>query len=539
MANNFEALIKAVLDTKGIDNQITNEINNRRVNLNNIHINSANLIQQIQNELNNHNFVINVNSSNIQNVIQQIGNVGQNAGQQFSHQFDVGMSEITTKINNARSSIQHMKQTLASMKLDRSSIDVVTQDLEHMNIAIERITTQIDENTLTIRINGIDEMGRAVTIVKEFDNESGRIRNVGRTISQEFDTGERAVREFAETLERANTALTNGSMTSAIDKVTSQYRNLFASGQESNELHAQLVIINNDLRLLNTLRSQMADPNATNQQLVESYRQFEEVLARVKNNISSATSASRTMASTLQIATLDNKMDSWLEKNTRATKTFGDEINRLRNRLVELQQSGNATTGQLKLIENEFNSIKLAAEAAGQTGQSFGTIFKRAFQRVSNYITSAWIIYKMIDSLRQMYNNVVNIDTAMTGLRRVTNLSANEYSNLFDKMTKSAQNYGATLKDIIDGTTTWVKLGFDTDIAEKLSEVTAMYQHVTDLDVGTATKNLVTAYKGFQKDLDAQYDTADKAITYIADIYDKLGGKLAHKELYRLKAWES
>ena len=82
-------------------------------------------------------------------------------------------------------------------------------------------------------------------------------------------------------------------------------------------------------------------------------------------------------------------------------------------------------------------------------------------------------------------------------------------------------------------------MGFDTDIAEKLSEVTAMYQHVTDLDVGTATKNLVTAYKGFQKDLDAQYDTADKAITYIADIYDKLGGKLAHKELYRLKAWES
>ena len=539
MANNFEALIKAVLDTKGIDNQITNEINNRRVNLNNIHINSANLIQQIQNELNNHNFVINVNSSNIQNVIQQIGNVGQNAGQQFSHQFDVGMSEITTKINNARSSIQHMKQTLASMKLDRSSIDVVTQDLEHMNIAIERITTQINDDTLTIRVNGIDEMGRAVTIVKQFDNESGRIRNVGRTISQEFDTGAQAAREFADTLERANAALQDNSMASSIDRLTSQYRNLFASGQENNELHAQLTIINNDLQLLNTLRSQMANPNISEQELVETYSKFEEVLTRVRNNISSATSASRTMASTLQIATLDNKMDSWLEKNTRAANTFGQEIDRLRARLSELQQSGNVTVGQLKLIENEFNHIKLAAERAGQTGQSIGTIFKRAFQRVSNYITSAWIIYKMIDSLRQMYNNVVNIDTSMTGLRRVTNLSANEYTDLFDKMTDSAQKYGSTLNDIINGTTTWVKLGFDTDTSEKLSEVTAMYQHVTDLDVETATKNLVTAYKGFQKDLDAQYDTADKAITYIADIYDKLGGKLAHKELYRLKAWES
>ena len=523
----FQANIRAVLDTSGIERQITNEINNRRVNFSNITVNTANLVQQIQNELNNHNFVLNINGANIQSLIQNMGTVGQNAGQQFAHQFNVGMAELTTEANNADNTIRHMQQTLANMKLDRSSIDIVTQDLEHMNIAIERITTQINNNALTIRVNGIDEMGRAVTIVKQFDYESGRVRNVGKTISQEFDTGERAAREFANTLERANTALNNGSMTSAIDRLTSQFHNLLSSGQEHNEIHAQLTIINNDLQLLNTLRSQMADPNISDQALVETYQQFEQVLARVKNNINSATSASRVLASSLQIATLDNKMDSWLDRNTRATKNFGSQIQDLRTRLMQLQQSGNATVSQLKIIENEFNQIKIAAERAGQTGQSFATIFTRAFQRVSNYISSAYIIYQGINSIRQMYKNVLDIDTSLTGLYRVTNLSAQEYSALYKNMTDSAQEYGATLNDIIDGTTTWVKLGFEANVSERLSEITAMYQHVTDLDVETATKNLVTAYKGFQSVLDAEFDTADKAIERIADIYDKLGNEYA------------
>lgn len=523
----FQANIRAVLDTSGIERQITNEINNRRVNFSNITVNTANLVQQIQNELNNHNFVLNINGANIQSLIQNMGTVGQNAGQQFAHQFNVGMAELTTEANNANNTIRHMQQTLANMKLDRSSIDIVTQDLEHMNIAIERITTQINNNALTIRVNGIDEMGRAVTIVKQFDYESGRVRNVGKTISQEFDAGERAAREFANTLERANTALNNGSMTSAIDRLTSQFHNLLSSGQEHNEIHAQLTIINNDLQLLNTLRSRMADPNISDQAMVETYQQFEQVLARVRNNINSATSASRVLASSLQIATLDNKMDSWLDRNTRATKNFGSQIQDLRTRLMQLQQSGNATVSQLKIIENEFNQIKIAAERTGQTGQSFATIFTRAFQRVSNYISSAYIIYQGINSIRQMYKNVLDIDTSLTGLYRVTNLSAQEYSALYKNMTDSAQEYGATLNDIIDGTTTWVKLGFEANVSERLSEITAMYQHVTDLDVETATKNLVTAYKGFQSVLDAEFDTADKAIERIADIYDKLGNEYA------------
>ena len=95
-------------------------------------------------------------------------------------------------------------------------------------------------------------------------------------------------------------------------------------------------------------------------------------------------------------------------------------------------------------------------------------------------------------------------------------------------MASSAKEYGAALSDIIDSTASWVRLGFDSGTANKLAEITAMYQHVTDLDNGTAVNNLVTAYKGYQDQL-LELTNGDeaKAIELVADIYDKLGNEFA------------
>lgn len=329
--------------------------------------------------------------------------------------------------------------------------------------------------------------------------------------------------ELAKTISEKSSS--NGFQKS-IDIATQRYNKLLINGEGNNQLHAQLMLVNNDLQKLQSLQEAIKNSKSEEEQIAN-YQEFETVLSRVNNSLSSVSAQSKTFASDLQIATLDNKMQIWLEKNSRATKNFGTQIKELRNRLAELRASGGATTAQLNSLETEFKEVKLAAIGAGQVGKSFTDTFKAGFRSISNYVSISSILYQSISGLKQMYQNVVKIDTALTGLYRVTNLSASEYKNLYDEMTNSAQKYGATLSDIIDGTTTWVKLGFDANTSEKLSEITAMYQHVTDLDVNTATTNLVTAYKGFQSDLDSEYKTADKAIEYISDIYDKLGNEYA------------
>ena len=134
----------------------------------------------------------------------------------------------------------------------------------------------------------------------------------------------------------------------------------------------------------------------------------------------------------------------------------------------------------------------------------------------------------LIQGLMMMFQQILAVDSAMIELKRVTNLTSQEYDKMYDKMITSSKEYGATLSDTIQSTSEWVRLGFDPESAIGLSEVSAMYQHIADVDVATANDNLVTAYKGFEDQLTEMYggDSVD-AINYAADIYNEIGNKFA------------
>ena len=403
-----------------------------------------------------------------------------------------------------------------------------TLDTAQVNKQIDKVIgkQKVVLQNVTINPTGLAEKIQAALSKHQFtlNLTNVKVDKLSKTITGSMSSA--GVKAGETLVNRINEQINSGGLQASIDKVAAQYNKLFAFGATDNKMHAQLTMVNNDLKQLDALQKAI-NTSSNDTELVANYQQFESVLLRVKNGLASVSAESRTLASSLDIATLDNKMEMWLEKNTRATKNFGTQIQSLRNRLSELQASGTATTGQLNSLEREFREVTTAAASAGMVGRSFSSTFAAGFRSISNYVSISTVIYQAINGLRQMYDNVVKIDKALTGLYRVTSLSADEYSELYSKMTKSAKEYGATLADIIDGTTTWVKLGFDANTSQKLSEITAMYQHVTDLDVETATKNLVTAYKGFQSVLDSEYQTADAAIEYIADVYDKLGNEYA------------
>lgn len=216
-------------------------------------------------------------------------------------------------------------------------------------------------------------------------------------------------------------------------------------------------------------------------------------------------------------ASLNNDMEIWLKDNTRAVKNYGEEIRKLQASLDGLDDKG------VKLVGQQFNNIKKQAQAMGKTGL---TVFDKLKSKVKEYMTyfsAAELFMYAEQAFREMFNTVKEIDTAMTGLYRVTDLTSAEYDTLFNNMISSAKEYGATLNDIINATTDWVRAGFEADTALGLAEVTTMYQHISDLDYDTAAENLITAYNGFKDELNGAFsgDTV-AAVNYIADIFNEL-----------------
>ena len=237
--------------------------------------------------------------------------------------------------------------------------------------------------------------------------------------------------------------------------------------------------------------------------------------------------AEKEAASAIQMRAKANNlslsMDVWLQKNSKAADAFGQQI---RNLQMELK-SCDAT--RLSGIQSEFKTITMQAEAAGKTGISMTDRLKMQFTRLSSYFGAASVIIAGVQILKEGFQNVLDVDTKLTELYRVTDLTSSQYSNVYDTLTASAQKYGTTLTDLISQTADWSRAGFnDPKQAAGLAEITSVYQHIADIDADTSMENILTAYKGFEPQLKKQFGSdAAAAAEHIADVYNEIDNNYA------------
>lgn len=274
---------------------------------------------------------------------------------------------------------------------------------------------------------------------------------------------------------------------------------------------------------------------------VVAVNQYNAALETVKNQLSivankerdaataakAEASAQKEAAAAMQLRSKANNlsmsMDAWLKRNSAAAKTFGGQIRSLQAEL----KSCDAT--RFSGIQSEFKTITTQAEIIGKTGLSMGDRLKMQFTKLSSYFGAASVIMTGIQAVKEGFQNVLDVDTKLTELYRVTDFTSSQYSDVYDTLTTSAQKYGATLTDLISQTADWSRAGFsDPDTAARLSEITSVYQHIADLDAKTSMENLLTAYKGFEPQLKKQFGgDAAAAAEHIADVYNEIDNNYA------------
>lgn len=247
-------------------------------------------------------------------------------------------------------------------------------------------------------------------------------------------------------------------------------------------------------------------------------------LQRQRNTLTKKSNASLKLDNSKK--TLGLQIDAWMSKNTAAIDEFGDRLNGIKARIADVNDD--ASLGALR---SEFQQTTLEAQAMGKATMSIGDRLKQQAKEYGAYVGVAALTAAGTQALRMMGQNVLEVDTAMTGLYRVTDLTAQQYDKLYADMISHAKEYGTTLTDTINATSDWVRAGFDADTALGLADITAMYQHISDLDYGEASKNLLTAYKGFEETFSADFG-ADSAgvlssVEHVADAFNELDNKFS------------
>lgn len=194
---------------------------------------------------------------------------------------------------------------------------------------------------------------------------------------------------------------------------------------------------------------------------------------------------------------LDNLIRELQKYKDSLTSAFnGSEYEQEYERILAmLKDSSTYFKAGEQAVENFKNACYKAGLETETLGQKLSRLFKEHFQTAIAMAGVAMVK----QGLREVYNNVVEIDDAMVELRKVTNESENAYSQFSDRAAKTARDLGASISDYISATADWSRLGYNMPDAEELARVSTLLKNVGDgiESVTDASSYMTSVLKGF------------------------------------------
>ena len=207
-----------------------------------------------------------------------------------------------------------------------------------------------------------------------------------------------------------------------------------------------------------------------------------------------------------------SKIDSWLTQNSAATKKFGASMLELKAKA----ESCDRVT--LNHLEKEFKKLDNAAEKSGLKIQNLADRIRTKFKEYSAYLSVAEVFMYITQGLKDMFDQVVAIDTAMTELKKVTDETDASYNQFLSNAASRAKEIGTTIDGLVTSTADFARLGYGFKDSQGLAEIANIYSVVGDeIDgVEDATKSLISTLAAFKDEASGISDS-----DFAMDIVDK------------------
>lgn len=167
----------------------------------------------------------------------------------------------------------------------------------------------------------------------------------------------------------------------------------------------------------------------------------------------------------------------------------------------------------------QFSTFKSEVKAAGKNIQSLGDILKNNVGKVLQWVSATTLLFRAFRLLRSALTTIVDLDTAMIDLQKVTTATREEYDRFYHSANGTAKALGVTTEEVISQTAEWARLGYAMQDAAKLAENSAIFEAISpDMDITQATDGLVSIIKAY--DLDVE-DSLDGIISKVNEVGNK------------------
>lgn len=225
----------------------------------------------------------------------------------------------------------------------------------------------------------------------------------------------------------------------------------------------------------------------------------------------------KSMQNTMYTAERYFKNNSAISKNLEAYAKFTDFFNSWKPKI----ESKEFTKDNANEMSKAWSTLKKEIQDAGLETDKLSVKLKKLFEVNIKSQLANQVINAFQQGLRQVYQNVVDIDSAMTELKKVTDETSARYSQFMENAGTRAKDLGTSITNVINSTADFARLGYNIDEAEKVSDAALMLKNVGDgiSSIDDASSMVISSMQAFG------VETND--VMRIVNEYNTAGNKFA------------
>ena len=464
--------------------------------------------------------------ANLTNQINQMNRAATDQNAARPIKLESNLTSLSNKYNEITAAIQRM---------ENASSDTFVDEQNNVKKLISEYKSLVSEyrnaENVSTKMKGTDfasgleiaknNLGKFKAEARDFPQIAKTINDLDTAISGIGDAS--SLNKFNDQLRVAKSELarikseTSEAKQIKIDLKTGEFNTQISNiEQGAKKLSGTYKEIDGGIEKLNQALSNMKTAAAQGDVdgLIKSYKQYEATLKAVENQIDQNRMAEKSASDLTKLnqkkQSLALEMKNWLKDNSAAAQDFGARIRELQ---MQIDACDDSSLGNLR---REFQNIKKEAQLAGKTTKTVGDRIKEQFAQYSTYLGVAEIFMWAEQGLRDMFEQVKLIDSAMTELKKVTNETDSAYNQFLSNAASRAKEIGTTIDGLVSSTADFARLGYDFKDAQGLAEVANIYAVVgDDIDsVETATQSLISTLTAF-KDEAGDLSESDFALSIV------------------------
>lgn len=192
---------------------------------------------------------------------------------------------------------------------------------------------------------------------------------------------------------------------------------------------------------------------------------------------------------------IDSQIDAAIGKlNTGSSAgiEWKEKFEGLRESLKTSGASATEASQQIHAYGREAKEAGALAETASQK-------FSRMLGTKVGYAAVTLLMNQVTRGIRQIYTNVVELDTGMTELKKVTDETDETYQRFLDGAASRAKTLGSTMSNVVSATASFARLGYSLDEATELADAAVVYAHVGDEveSIDEASNSVISTMQAF------------------------------------------